>query len=70
MDANQIRVAYIKGHLQRALAHESGARAARIFREFRRYVEWHSNSLPELDRKRIDEQLQALSAKNLRASGA
>ena len=63
MDANRLRARFIKRQLQRALDASDTAFAGRVAREFRRYVEWFKQSLPERDKKRIGNQLSALESK-------
>ena len=60
VDVGRARALFIESQLNRALADRSGSLAAHAICEFRRYVKWFRDSLPEADRKRIAEQLREL----------
>jgi hypothetical protein len=60
MDVNQLRAAYIKSHLRRALANPKGSLAARVAVEFSRYAEWFADALPKKDKSTITGMLSRL----------
>ena len=63
MEAEQIRAAFIKTNLNRALAEPNRSLASRIFREFRKYFGWHAAMVTAADRHIIAEQLSRLERK-------
>ena len=63
MDAEQIRSAFIKMNLNRALAEPNTSLASRIAKEFRKYFGWHAALVPDADRRIIAEQLSRLEQK-------
>ena len=50
MDAAAIRASFVKISLKRACQDGAGALAARTFREFQRYLQWHPEAIPEPER--------------------
>ena len=61
MDVGSARALFIESQLNRALADRSGSLATHAICEFRRYIKWFRDSLPEADKKTIAEQLQKLA---------
>ena len=57
---NELRAAFIKRQLEWALSKVDTLRAKRLAPEFRRYLQWWGNSLPEPDRKVITERVSRL----------
>ena len=60
MDADRLRAAFIKGQLERVLKHRHTSWAARATQELGRYIRWFADSIPQSEKKTIDEQLSKL----------
>ena len=70
MDAALIRAAFIRTNLDQAQRHPAGSLAARTAAEFRRYVDWYADTLPEPERKMISQQLAELERRVASCSSA
>jgi hypothetical protein len=55
-----IRASFINSYLDRALQDPGGSLAARVVREFGRYVSWFHDSLPRHERETITNKLHQL----------
>lgn len=60
MDVQSIRAAFITSQLDRALRDPGGSLAARVVREFSRYIEWFADSLPFSEKEAITTKLHQL----------
>jgi hypothetical protein len=60
MNADQIRAAFIKRQLVRALSGHDHGNMMRTVREFRKYLQWCADSLKPRDRKSIGLMLSRL----------
>lgn len=60
MDASNIRIRFIKDHLDRALKQHDSREAARMVQAFADYVGWHADSLPGDEREEIAARLSRL----------
>ena len=60
MTADQIRAAFIKRQLARALRTRNRGEMARVSREFRRYLQWCGQSLSTAERKNISRLLSRI----------
>jgi hypothetical protein len=60
--ANELRATFIKRQLEWALSKFDALRAKRLAPEFRKYLQWWGNSLPEQDRRDITERVSRLEA--------
>jgi hypothetical protein len=59
---NELRATFIKRQLEWALSKFDALRAKRLAPEFRKYLQWWGNSLPEPDRRDITERVSRLEA--------
>ncbi len=62
MDIQFIRASFINSYLDRALLDPGGSLAARVVREFSRYVSWFYDSLPYNEREAITTKLHRLES--------
>jgi hypothetical protein len=60
MDADRLRAAFIKRQLERVMKHRHTSWAARATQELGRYISWFADSIPQPEKKIIDEQLSKL----------
>jgi len=57
---NELRATFIKRQLEWALSKFDALRAKRLAPEFRKYLQWWGNCLPEPDRRDIAERVSRL----------
>jgi hypothetical protein len=62
MNSDLIRTVFIRNNLEEARRHVKEPIAIRTAREFRTYLDWHADTLPEPDRKAISELLGELES--------
>ncbi len=60
MEVGDIRAAFIRANLRRALSTDDASFALSAAYEFRRYFEWFAYSIEEPDRKFVSDQLRLL----------
>lgn len=60
MDADRLRVAFIKRQLERLRKHRRTSWSSRAVQELGRYVGWFADSIPASDKEAIASQLSKL----------
>jgi hypothetical protein len=60
IDADRLRVAFIKRQLARLRKHRKTSWSARAIHELRRYIGWFSDSIPQPEKETIASQLSKL----------
>jgi hypothetical protein len=66
MDADWLRVAFIKRQLERVMKHRNTSWAARATQELGLYIRWFADSIPQPEKETIDAQLSKLEKEILR----